>query len=313
MKLILIVLGLVFLFIYMNYVYLYKVNYNSQDNLILNGKKGQWDYIAIGSTYGRYGIDFNAVGCKGWNFCFAPQFLYYTEKILYSYSRYFKANCIVIITLPDLVFISEGRYDYGGSNRYHRILDRESLGEDFSCKRWLFSRLPLLENPKLIKEFFKFLVGKRSHDRYEISKNLYEPSQWDELAKSRCLEWCNQFGLKDTYDGDFTGKIREEFQKSVAVLERMINFCLKERYRPILVVPPLSEAMNKNTSFFFLKNVLYDNINTANTANIPVLDYRKDSRLQDMNLYINADFLNLTGREKFTRILMSDISNIYSQ
>lgn len=52
---------------------------------------------------------------------------------------------------------------------------------------------------------------------------------------------------------------------------------------------------------------MYSNIEKANKSLIPVLDYLKDSEFQDYHLYINSDFLNVNGRELFTKRVVADL------
>lgn len=55
---------------------------------------------------------------------------------------------------------------------------------------------------------------------------------------------------------------------------------------------------------------MYSNIEKANKSLIPVLDYLKDSEFQDYHLYINSDFLNVNGRELFTKRVVADLKKI---
>lgn len=299
---------LIGIFLSLNFCYLYIVNKNSQENLIINGGKGHWDYVVVGSSYGRYGIDFSSAGVDGWNFSFGPQFLFYTDKILRQYSKSFNRKCIVIIVVGEIIFVSARKTDFNGAERYRRILNKEFLGEDYSFAKRLLAGIPLLFQPlRLIAVFKYFLLGKRNYI-YTLKKNMYNLSELEKVAQHRCWEWCSKFGLNDTTSGIVSEEMEKEFSRSVDILKEMISFCVENDFFPILVVPPLSSYMNKQTTPVFVKKMLYDNIEKANVRHIPFLDYRTDCRLQDMDLYINADYLNAKGREIFTKILINDIN-----
>lgn len=306
-----IILCLLVLFFFLNFFYLEMVDKESKDKLILRGKNGNWDFVAIGSTYGRFGVDFQKIGVNGWNFCYAPQFLYYTDKILRQYCSTFKSGCVVVIVLPDLVFASGGKSDYQGADRYRRILERKYLGDDYSFKKKLCTFIPLIRKNS-IKKFAKYLAGKRDSNIFEESRNRYNIEESVAVAKERCVEWCQKFGFQDTKSDIIPDRLHSEFEKSTAILQGMIKFSLSNGFRPVLVVPPLSFQLNEMTSSFFFKKILYDNIKRANIYNIPFLDYREDKRFQDWDLYLNSDFLNATGRTKFTEVLVKDIKRIFN-
>lgn len=312
---ILIIVLILAAFVGLNAYYLYVVQANSQEQLIRKGKSGTWDYVAIGSTYGRFGIDFQKIGINGWNFCFGPQFLYYTYKILQEYSTSFKKGCIVVVVLPDLVFASDGKYDYDGISRYRRILGKQSLGHDYSLFHRLLAEMPLLfgrNKRRIIKKIVFHICRRPLPNIMEGSKNTNNDEELELLAERRCQEWCQQFGLTDTKSSNIPPNLSSQFEESIALLKSITKFCLDNEYRPILCVPPLSHFLNEKTSYEFFKKILYDNIEAANITKTPVLDYREDPRFQDGQYYLNTDFLNTTGRGLFTRVLIQDIHQIYS-
>ena len=90
----------------------------------------------------------------------------------------------------------------------------------------------------------------------------------------------------------------------------MISFCQSHGWRPVIVIPPLSDVMKKEFSREFMSAVLYDNVREANTPEIPVLDYLYDERFGDYRLYGNADFLNKDGRRLFTQTVLHDLEKM---
>ena len=91
----------------------------------------------------------------------------------------------------------------------------------------------------------------------------------------------------------------------------MIQFCIDKGFKPVLVVTPVSKAMNECISDAFIKKVLFDNIKLANKQGVPFFNYLKDERFQDISLYANnADCLNARGRKLFTKVLLNDTQNL---
>ncbi len=298
---------LVIVLLALNEYYVRVVLYNSQWNIINRGKKsGPYDAVAFGSSYCRYGIDFGDY--NGYNFGYSSQFFYYTEKMLKEYTKdCLKPGGVVFLIIADLVFAETGK-GMPGSNNYISILSTKSLGDEFSFFKYIrIARFPLLFNPKLIKSCL-FCVLKGNQDKYyALTHNELSEEKVDAAAKKRCDDWCNQFGLKNTFSSSIPTRLEDNFIRSRALLTSMIQFCLDSGFRPILVVTPVSNKMNANMSDEFINKVLFENIQKANIQNVPFLNYLKDSRFQDPVYYgNNADFLNSTGRKFFTRILLND-------
>ena len=89
----------------------------------------------------------------------------------------------------------------------------------------------------------------------------------------------------------------------------MIEEARKDGIVPILMLPPLSEIINKKISDEFINAVIDEPV--ANVASdVPFLNYMRDDRFQDYRYYFNGDFMNQAGREKFMPILWQDIKNV---
>jgi hypothetical protein len=285
---------------------------NSQETHIRRSKKGKWDCIAIGSAYCRYGIDFTDTGINGYNLGFGSQFFYYTNKILLQYSKYCNTGSYVLIICADLVFAEVGKGLYE-SHRYYRVLDKKMWNDEYSLKGDLkYNILPIFFQPKLIKKCLLRLKGIDYNARYnKVIINELSEEEVKQSANNRCRDWVDQFGLVNTISPNLSSDLEKTFIKTRAILEEMIDYCLSNNLKPILVVTPVSEQLNKNLSDEFIYSVLLKNIKIANTHNVPVMNYLRDKRFADFKLYHNnADFLNVTGRRLFTKILLSDIKNM---
>lgn len=311
--LVILLIGFVGLFILMNV--LYRHLDDSQEAHILKAKEGRWDMVCLGSSYCRYAFNFEDTNVNGYNLGFVAQFFYYTKKMLQCYSPYFRENCYVVLVIVNLVFAKEGRTEYGGADKYRRILNRENLGDDFSLVKYICSLFPLLENPKRMKHLLKLLFYKIRYNKplpspENIDFNPRTSAQVKNDALQRCAGWCDLFGLKDTFSSDIPDDMPEIFKNTRNMLTEMIQYCLERGYKPLLVVTPVSHSLNEMLSDEFLEKVLYANIRKANRQGIPFFDYLKDERFQDEKYYLNADCLNLTGRKKITKIIIEDIQKL---
>lgn len=78
------------LLLVVNYYYTHVVVRNTQEYHIKQVEQGQWDALAFGSAYCRFGIDFSGTDMNGYNLGFASQFFYYTDKMLRQNARFTK-------------------------------------------------------------------------------------------------------------------------------------------------------------------------------------------------------------------------------
>jgi len=191
--------------------------------------------------------------------------------------------------------------------KYYYFLDKDKINnyQFITCLSRV--KFPVLSAKKKIKYIVK---GPKADISYLHETNPLNPAQIEEQAEIRIAGWKNQFHVENMIDDDFSRELKEAFDINIRIVIEMITYCLQNNFRPVLVIPPVSEVLNNKYSRKFVKGVLYNNIKKANQQNIPVLDYLYDKRLQDSRYYINADLLNKTGRELFTGIVLADLQEL---
>lgn len=301
-----------------NYLYKRIVLYNTQEEQIRRAsrKKNAYEIASFGSSYARYAFDFSDTTLMGANFGLLPQFLYYTEKMIIDYRKSYKNNALIIIVLPALIFAREGKGLYG-AERYINLLSKKALGDEFSIKKYITQKLfPLLVPTKQnIRRVLRNILNYRKDAaEYNQIVNVLSEAEVKKSAKQRCNDWIKEFGLIDTKTASCMDHLESEFLKSREVLSHIIEYCISEGLRPVLVVTPISTEMKEELSDAFLDKVLYNNIRMANTANVPFLDYLTDSRFTDRTNYSgNADFLNARARKEFSQIVINDAIAAYSR
>lgn len=307
MNYLVIIIGLVVVVFLLNEYYYNIVLRNTQEHQIMRGrKKKNLDWISFGSSYCRYGLS-SGEDEVGFNFGVAAQFLYYSDKMLREYAT----SCLknkgnVYLFIANLVFAEVGRGWYG-AERYNELLKKKTLGDEFSYKKRLLLRFPLLVHPRNIKRLLRYII-KGDQNQYSTLRynELSEKEVHDQAAK-RCSDWCRQFGLKDTISNDLSDELLKKFANTRKILTGMIQYCLDNDFKPILVVTPVSKIMREHLGNDFIQIVLYDNIKMSNKQNVPFMDYLEDPEFDDSSLYCNnADFLNARGRELFTKKLLND-------
>lgn len=305
---ILIIIGILF-FLLLNILYK-KTNYYKINILQSNKFKeipDNLEIINLGSSYAKYAFDYSKVGIKGFNFGVQPQSLSYDFRILKQFKNKLKKNGVIIITIPDFVFafLDYPIEDY--NYRYYSFLNKENILNYSSLKNFLLNYFPLILQPKKLKYILKD-ISKENSDSLVFIENSETVTK---EAQRRINGWKKEFKLLGTENSeDIPLNIKEMFRKTQSLLEEMINYSLTNELKPVIVIPPCSKELNNFFSDNFLKEILYSNIEKANKSLIPVLDYLKDSEFQDYHLYINSDFLNVNGRELFTKRVVADLKKI---
>ncbi len=263
--------------------------------------------VNTGSSYALYDLSYEKSAIKGFNFGLQPQTLSYDYKILRQYRNHLNENCVVLIVLPDLVFGFVDSEEDVSNVKYYYFLDREKINNFSKLKHITRVKLPVLSAQKRILHLIRDV---KADDSITLSANPYSKEQVEKQADVRISGWKKQFGLKNMLDCDFSEQLKTDFEKNVRIVNEMIAFCLENNFKPVLIVPPVSEVLNNKYSKSFMNGFLYENIKKANTQKIPLLDYLYDERFQDHNLYINSDLMNKRGRDIFTQSVMEDLRKL---
>ena len=258
------------------------------------------EIVCTGSSYAKFGIDFEQTEYMGFNFGIFPQSLNYDYKLLQQYSTNMKSGCVVLITLAPLVF---GFVDYENDSsnyKYYKFLKRKYINNYRFKTKVTHIIFPLLATPRLAKYIFHD-VPCIQYDEFATS----EEHSRDE-AMIRMKGWCGQFQINDLKDYTVTDEMNRIFYKTSTILNNMIKFCLLKDFTPVIVIPPVSNSLYKMFSKEFLDVYLYENIKRCN-ENITVLNYLGDNELSNYKNYSNSDFMNKLGRGKFTEVLIRDL------
>lgn len=310
MKIIVPVILLIVTFIILNEMYK-KTNHHKnaliQLQKYINGVPENLEIVNTGSSYARYAFDYSETDLKGFNFGLQPQSLSYDFRILKQYTPNLQEDCIVLITLPNLVF---GFLDYKNNHsntKYYYFLEPKNILGYSKLKHLIRVSFPIVSAKT---NFLRIIKDVPSASPYTQKSNLMTKHQVQEEASARVLGWQKQFNLKNTKDESSLDVLEGIFESTTNLLNEMIEYCLVHNFKPVIIVPPTSGILNELMSKEFMKKALYDNIEKANRAGVPVLDYLYDVRFQDYEMYINADMLNETGRDKFTKTVIADLEEL---
>ena len=278
------------------------INFKSKTRrkLDLARSMAPWDVVNIGTSISFFAFDYRGTGVNGMNLGYCSQFLYYTEKMLYSFIDSYKEGTKILIVLPEVVFCKEGKGIYY-SDTYYEYLKKEYI-DDFNIVKYIIKNYPIF-NPK---SWIRLITNKILYRRKQkIDNRTIEQKVHDIVAP-----WAKVAGVKDLTQVNFPQKTKDEFAKSVEILKRMLIWCQQKQLKPILIVPPLSLNLKKKIGDTFIEKVLFENIAKANVCNAPVLDYYHNASFDDLSLYNGVFLLNEKGRKLFTKQVLNDIKKI---
>lgn len=307
MNIIIFIALFIILFLIINMLYKRTNHYKNTINQLQKYMKGipnNLEIVNTGSSYARYAFDYSYTSKIGFNFGLQSQSLSYDFRILKQYATNLKKGCVVLITLPNLIF---GFLDYEkdhNNTKYYYFLNHKNIIGYSKFKyltRIVFSVLSRKKN------IFYIIKDEQKIDLYNHDRNAMSETQVYDEASLRVEGWKKQFKLNNTIDIKFSNELEKMFESTTSLLNEMIEYCLNLDFKPTLIIPPCSSILNSLLSEQFIKKVLYENIEKANTKKIPVLDYLYDERFQDYKLYINSDMLNKVGRDKFTEVVIKDL------
>lgn len=293
--------------------YLYKRT-NHYKNMIsnvekfINGVNDNIELANFGSSYAKFGIIPNEIyNVKAFNFGIQPESINYDFKMLKMYTKNLNKNCIVLLNIPNLVFTFVDYKTEQANTKYYYFMDKQYINKYRGYKKFLNVHFPILMNLYLIR----FIIKDIRKDDYEIrTETKLEENGVTKEAIIRINGWKQNANLSNLTDDHVTKEMEEKFKKTRKILEDMIEYCINHNFRPVIVVPPVSKILSDMISKKFIDKYLFDNIKIANKRNIPVFNYLYEETMQDYKLYINSDFMNLTGRKILTKTILEDLAKI---
>lgn len=295
-------------FIILNELYKRTNDYRNKENQF---KKFNTNYevsiINTGSTFAEYAYDYNSECIKGLNLALSPQCLLYDCKMLKNYKNLYCEGATVLITISDLAF---GVIEYNSNNyknKYYKLLKPKYLGT--------FPYLKIIRNKYFpvtldYKNYVRFLKDKKIQNDFNIKVNESDIDHVKADAYSRCKNWCREFQLSNLKDPNIPQRYEEIFNKTISIVSVMIEWCLENGYKPVLVNLPISNELNSYFSEEFLKVFYYNNIEKANTRVVPFIDLNKEEKLRNYLLFLDSCRLNKSGRQIVTKVLIKKLKDL---
>ena len=300
-----------------------------------------YEIVKLGNSHAVDGITFKKYQLKGLDLAGVAQRFSFDLALLKQHHKQIKPNATILITITPISF-SHRKADRndGLQGMYYSRLS-PFLIPDLKIGDYIQVQvLPFLRSGYLLRKFHQDQVEARiaqeekweeplakevlsatesvdqpkpkvklSVDPQEIYFNVeainQELSSPTYLPPEKLIDSMNTLFDKWYHTDEFN---QQYFAQNRKDLEKLIDYCLKNHWRPVLVSIPVSKVLVDGLMDDYMQVYLYDNLDQVDTKGLEYLDYNQDKRLVDNDfLFGNADHLNSNGQGIFSYVLLQDL------
>ena len=269
-----------------------------------------FDVVNLGSSGGKWAFDYTDLNIKAMNWAQQPQTLLEDYNLLRHFHSILKQGGYVLITIMPFTGLNKktGLMD---AIKYVKFnLHGEPIQPYMFKEAQRYANYPILFKKQAIKALIKYFLGRdKKIGKRPETQLAFNPMSKEELemdAKRWIDGWKRQFGISD-----FDSSLTEENQKGrayrIQLMQTLIDFCTERGYKPVYIIPPVTEHLAKYYTPKFEETYIYGYLKEVN-RDVLTLDYSKDKEFRfNDDLFFNSFFLNKKGRKLFTRRVLKDL------
>lgn len=270
---------------------------------ILNTNRFDLTIANLGSSSALYAFNYETTGVKGLNLATPKQSLLADYEMIRNYFSYLKEGAVVII--PLCLFSALEGDDVDFPDKYYVLLQSESIPH-FSWKRKL-QVMKQFNNPI---DFIPFFTLPRELLRpLRPRKTMMSSVELDKDAARWINDWMKEFSIID-FNRPLSLKNQDSYMSASGLLKNIIDFCISRKYKPVIVVPPISKSLAKLYTNQMCELLITEFVQRSNDAKAPFFNYIDNPSLSNNEFFRNAFFLNDKGAREFTNQLYSDLKEI---
>ena len=262
------------------------------------------DLCNLGSNSGNYAFDYEGTGLKAENWAVGPQTLSYDFRVLKNYFSYLKEGATVLIPICPFSCCVKDFEDDSVNNKYYSFLHPKLIlnySKTTNNKTMRFVNTPFQQSPLTsLKRLIRDIPLADTQNELKAEKFL----EMD--AESWMTSWKKQFNISDL-NAPLSEQNSDCKNFNTRLLSDIISFCLERNLQPVVLLPPVSKALNSKFSETFRENYIYSFVRESIHDGIPFLDYFDDSQFLDSSLYFDALFMNRKGAKLFTKQVLNDL------
>ncbi|MBA2845990.1 hypothetical protein HNP88_000174 [Methanococcus maripaludis] len=258
------------------------------------------ELVNFGTSHGQKGIYYGENNTHAFNYALSSQIFYYDYALLTQYGDHLKNGCIVIIPVSYLSLYQNYSVSIPEQEpRYYGILDPKYLS--FTYGEYVrYQIFPVLSSGPNIRYIL--------NDKESYSQEWeFDTKGSNEQEIHHDIDTRTKYHFIDKTSGD----LKPYNNQSEYYLEKMVGYCNQNDYIPVLVTTPVTDDY-RNAVPMEVINEFYPLINNLSRKyNVTYLDYSYCTNISsNYSLYLDSDHLDLTGRKKFTKLLVSDLKEI---
>ena len=275
------------------------------DNVWLHKhEKRNYDLVNLGSSGGKWAFDYSGLDIKAMNWAQQPQTLFEDYNILRHFHSILKDGGYVIITIMPFTGLNKTT----GINDAIKYLKFDLQGEPIEPHLYdealRMATYPILFGKPAIKALTKYFLGKdkvvNPCPQAQLEHNPMNEEQLNADAKQWIEGWKRQFGIAD-FDAPLTTDNEKWRAYRIRLMQTLVDFCMERGYKPVYVIPPVTEHLARYYTRKFNETYIYGYLNSVNRE-VLTLDYSNDDEFRkNDDLFFNSFFLNRRGRKIFTR------------
>lgn len=269
--------------------------------------RGGYSLCNIGSSPAMYAFEY--MDGEGINLSIGRSCLDMDLEMLKGYSYLLQPHAKVIIPIAPFYSIL-GNYTETMTQfdiyKYYRVLKHIQ-----AYKESMLESLNGFINTKTIKKYLKYLYHDVEKDTRKFqTEQQYSVEELETNAQNYIKGWLSEFMI-DSLDAPLTNENTKRRLESTIHLQRIIDYCNDNHFRPVLVLLPMTEHLLKRMGPDFREIYIYSFLNPViDSTGVPCINYIEDNRFTDDKYYCNALFLNRTGAKYFTKKILLDIDLI---
>ena len=270
-----------------------------------NGIPENLQIVNLGSTYSKFAFSsLDGIYMNACDLSLQAQSLEMDYAILHKYMNHISIGGVVVVVVAACLLLYKEK---GNNPLYYHILEYKE-NPCFTLFGKIKSLFPLLKNPRKIKKIL--LDVDRFYDVYDsVPINMsHEKSQ--EYINNLTNGWIKLFCLKDLKSTQLSDNNQKIIRQNIKYLKYIINLCIENHLRPVIVIPPFSDKLNCYFSDEFKEKIINESVKQAiGDRKIPFLNYQEDIRFQNRyELYVDGGFrLNKHGSRVFVNAMVDDL------
>jgi hypothetical protein len=323
----------------------YKIDYKLPENILIAPEiTEKYDLVALGNSHSQSGLVFDGYTTKSLHLASVAQSFEYDLAMLKMHTKQIKENAVIIINVSPLSFSQNKpkRDDDANMNYYDGrlspfLIPHLKLSEYLQIQILPFVRSGFLWREKHAKEMGDVAM-ETFIKQWEKPKSLTEAPQpapvpalkttpiqptptpkGDMTAKEITAKLTAlsspandkfidsaQFVVNKWFNSG--GFSTASFNENKKDLQKIIEYSLKNNWRPVLITLPISQVLLYNLDPHYMNEFVYEPVKEVNVKNIDYIDFTLNPQLtKNYDLFSNSDHLNNIGATVTSYLLLQEL------